>query len=120
MQHLLFESLLREHVSSQQHLGRPELPDVEVVDFLHAGNTVELFVELLTVDLFGGGFQDDLVALFGDWPRRDYHQHREDVSRHRVEVVPGVELGDWCAVVRTHEVDHQGSDQKSDTLNHVG
>lgn len=66
LQHIYLLETVREHMGCEEHLPRPQLPHVEVVDLLHLGVVQELTLELGRVDLLWGGLEDDVVALLGD------------------------------------------------------
>jgi hypothetical protein len=110
VQHLLLHAPVRENVGGKEDLRGPQLPDVEIMDLFDPLHRAELLPQLLAVDLLRGRFQDDVVALFRDWPSGNNNQHRKDVGGDWVEVVPWIELSHWCPIIRTDEINDESGD----------
>ena len=107
-QHVPLTAFHCEYVSDQDGFTWAQVPYVQVMDIYDSLNSGEGVLEFGGVDVVGGRFHDDLVAILGDGPGREDDDEGEDVSGDGVQVVPVVELSHGVAHLGAHEEDDQG------------
>lgn len=95
---------------------------MDVVDIDHPLDFLELLLELVDVDVGGGRLHHQVVCVLEDGEGGSQSDDGEDVGGDGIEQVPCVPFMDWLqiSVGASQQENHQRTEDKADTHDHIG